>query len=157
MIELSINGFNEHLQLQHLVLDFNGTLAIDGKLKNNVYEKLNNLSERINVHILTGNTFNTAEEELKNIYCKIKILPSTKQVTEKGKYIRQLIPSSVISIGNGRNDCLMLKISAIGILVIQKEGASAEALSAADIICTSIYDALDLINNPLRLTATLRN
>jgi soluble P-type ATPase len=62
-----------------------------------------------------------------------------------------------VSIGNGRNDQLMLKASALGIAVILAEGIAAETLLASDVVCTSIIDALDLLRNPLRLTATLRS
>jgi len=40
---------------------------------------------------------------------------------------------------------------------VQQEGASSEALMAADVICPDIFSALELLNNPLRLVATLRN
>jgi soluble P-type ATPase len=50
----------------------------------------------------------------------------------------------------------MLKEAAIGIAIIQKEGASFQALNNADIVCTSIKDALELVENPIRIKATLR-
>ncbi|HKJ46485.1 MAG TPA: hypothetical protein VJ991_11715, partial [Balneolales bacterium] len=59
--------------------------------------------------------------------------------------------------GNGRNDRLMLDEAAVGIAVIQKEGASFQSLQAADVICTNIIDALELLVYPKRLTATLRS
>ena len=62
-----------------------------------------------------------------------------------------------VSIGNGRNDQRMLKASRLGIAVILGEGASMEALMNADIVCTSIVSALELLAHPLRLTATLRS
>ena len=68
-----------------------------------------------------------------------------------------LNPLTVIGIGNGRNDMLMIKAAAIGIVVIQKEGAATETLAVADIVCTSVIDALEAINNPKSLMATLRN
>jgi soluble P-type ATPase len=157
MIPLSIPGFNTNLQLKNLVLDFNGTLAIDGKLIPGARKLLIALSKKISIHVATGDTFGTAVQELKGIPCKIKLLTTKNQKTEKHKYLLTLDPDSVISIGNGRNDFLLLKTSAIGIILIQKEGASVDTLAVADIVCTSILDALDLINHPLRLKATLRN
>ncbi len=50
----------------------------------------------------------------------------------------------------------MIKTAAIGIAVVGLEGAAAELLPAADVVVNNIYDALDLILNPLRLKATLR-
>jgi soluble P-type ATPase len=158
MVTISIPEYRKTpIQLKHLLLDFNGTLAVDGKLIKGVKEKLIDLSEKIIIHVLTGDTFGTATAELKGIPCKLILLKSANQREEKGKYISGLNTKSVISIGNGRNDRLLLKLSAIGIIVIQKEGASSKTLMDADIICTNILDAFDLINNPLRLKATLRN
>jgi P-type E1-E2 ATPase len=157
MLSLSIPGFKEEISIQHLVLDFNGTLAVDGKLIKGVEEMLNDISGKIKVHVLTGDTFGTARNELKNINCEITLLPKENQAGEKEKYIRSINPLTIISIGNGRNDCAMLKLSAIGMIVIQKEGASAETLMAADVVCPDILSALELVNHPQRLTATLRS
>ena len=85
------------------------------------------------------------------------MLDAENQGLEKEKYSMGLNPLTVIGIGNGRNDMLMIKAAAIGIVVIQKEGAASETLAVADIVCTSVIDALELINNPKRLKATLRN
>lgn len=157
MISLQIPGFNEYLVIEHLVLDFNGTLAVDGKLINGVKEVLVGLAEKVTIHVLTGNTFGTVDEELKDVPCKVISLPKENLGKEKEKYLQQLNPQSVISIGNGRNDRLILQGSVIGIIVIQREGASSEALLAADVICPDIFSALELLNHPLRLIATLRN
>jgi soluble P-type ATPase len=60
-------------------------------------------------------------------------------------------------MGNGRNDRLMLKASALGIVVLQGEGAAFETIASADVLCTDILSALSLLSNPLRLIATLRS
>ena len=62
-----------------------------------------------------------------------------------------------VAIGNGRNDRLMLRDAVLGIALVQTEGAAAEAIANADVVCTHILDALDLLANPLRLAATLRS
>lgn len=158
MLNISIPGYNkEELHLQHLMLDFNGTLAVDGKLIEGVKEKLNEVSEKLQIHIITGNSFGTAEKEVEGIFCTLKLLPKENQRLEKGKYIADLDYDSVISIGNGSNDKEMLQKSAVGIVLIQKEGASVEALMVSNIVCTSIHEALDLIINPIRMSATLRS
>jgi len=51
----------------------------------------------------------------------------------------------------------MLKKAVLGIAVILEEGAAAETIIAADVVFTNIVSALDLLTNPLRLTATLRS
>ena len=78
---------------------------------------------------------------------------------DKGKraYIRQLGAESVVAIGNGRNDRLMLKEAGLGIVVLQGEGTACQTVVEADVICTDILAALALLTHPLRLVATLRS
>lgn len=52
---------------------------------------------------------------------------------------------------------MMLHEAALGLVVIQAEGAAQIAVAAADIVSKSIEDALDLLLRPKRLIATLRN
>jgi len=146
----------ESIVLEHLVLDYNGTLAIDGKIIEGVKEILNELSEKIKIHVVTADTFGKVKENLKDVNCQVVIISSEIEYIEKVGYIEDLDEEKVIAIGNGRNDSLLLKEAAIGIAVIQKEGTSFKTLMNADIVCTSIFDALELIKNPLRITATLR-
>lgn len=146
----------ESIVLEHLVLDYNGTLAIDGNIIEGVKERLKELSEKIKIHVVTADTFGKVKENLKDVNCQVLIISSEIEYIEKVGYIENLCEEKVIAIGNGRNDSLLLKEAAIGIAVIQKEGASYKTLMNADIVCTSIIDALELIINPLRIVATLR-
>src|SRR5687767_8669607 len=75
----------------------------------------------------------------------------------KAAYVRQLGAGRVACIGNGRNDRLMLRVAGLGIAVVQAEGASAEALAAADLVVPTVRDALDLLLRPRRLLASLRS
>jgi len=52
------------------------------------------------------------------------------------------------AVGNGANDAEMLAAAALGIAVIGPEGASTAALMAADLVCGSVTDALDLLADP---------
>ena len=63
----------------------------------------------------------------------------------------------MIAVGNGRNDIPLMALAGLTIAVIGREGASVELLLAADVVVRDILDALDLITNPLRLKATLRD
>jgi len=54
------------------------------------------------------------------------------------------------------NDVPMLKRCALGIAVLGPEGSSIEALLAADLLCRTIEDALELLLSPQALLATLR-
>jgi soluble P-type ATPase len=153
---ISIPDYGE-LDLKHLVMDYNGTLAVDGILIDGVSEALTNLSAFISLHVLTADTFGKAKAGLNGIDCTLSILADQDQQAGKLAYVQSLGIENTVSIGNGRNDQRMLKASALGIAVILEEGASAQTLQAADIVCTSIVSALNLLSNPLRVVATLRS
>ena len=82
---------------------------------------------------------------------------SGNQQEAKLEFIQKLGVEHVVAIGNGRNDAKMLAAAAIGISVIQREGAAASALASSDIIANSFWEALELLRNPRRLVATLRS
>ena len=155
MIEIAIPE-SPSLTLEYLVLDFNGTLACDGVLFPGVGERLRALSERLQVHVVTAATFGQAKEALRGLPCTLTVLGAGRQAEAKRAYIERLGASGCACVGNGRNDRLMLEHAALGIVVIQGEGAAATTLAAADVVAPSVQDALDLIANPLRLVATLR-
>lgn len=155
MIEYVIPGYKT-LRISHMVLDYNGTLAVDGQLINGVRGCLEALARDLEIHVVTADTFGKVKAGMKNIPCTVSILPLDHQDAGKLEYVRSLGFENTVCIGNGRNDRLMLKASALGIAVILGEGAAVETLMAADVTCTSIVSALELLLNPLRLTATLR-
>jgi soluble P-type ATPase len=155
MIEINIPG-HRTLRLKHMVLDYNGTIACDGDLIAGVKENLVALTDKLQIHILTADTFGKARRGLQGIKCELSILAPEAQDIGKLEYVKRLGAENMVCVGNGRNDQLMLKEAALGIAVILEEGAAAETLSAADIVCTNIVSALKLFQNPLRLVATLR-
>ena len=55
MIEIIIPGYGT-LQIKHLVTDVNGTLAVDGQLIEGVARQINTLRDRLQIHMLTGDT-----------------------------------------------------------------------------------------------------
>lgn len=155
MITIAIPGYGT-LSLEHLVLDYNGTLACDGVLIEGVRVRLEELSHHLSIHVITADTFGKAQAAFAGMPCELAILPLENQDAGKLAYITRLGCEKTVCIGNGRNDRLMLKSAALGIAVIQQEGASSETLIAADVVAASILDALDLLTHPLRLVATLR-
>lgn len=156
MIDIDIPGYRV-LRLGHLVLDYNGTLACDGEMIPGVEACLNELSEKLRVHVLTADTFGMAKSRLAKTRCEVTILPVDRQDVGKLDYVKRLDALRTACVGNGRNDRLMLEAAALGIAVVLEEGAAAEALAAADVVCTGILPALALLKNPLRLVATLRS
>jgi soluble P-type ATPase len=156
MIKISIPGKGETLELEHLVLDFNGTLALDGKIKPGVAGLLSELAKDLQVHIVTAGTFGGVEKEVQDIPCLLKILHGANQTGQKARYVEELGAEHTVCVGNGRNDRAMLEKAKLGILVIQEEGAATASLLAANVVCRDIVSALQLLLQPLRLTATLR-
>ena len=156
MLEVDIPGYRT-LVLSFLVLDFNGTIACDGHLIPGVRARLEALSRSVAIHILTADTFGSVQKEMTGIPCEIVVIGKENQTQAKADYVRKLEAQKTVSVGNGRNDALMLKEAVLGIAVIQEEGGAVETLLAADIVTQSIMDALDLLLHPLRLTATLRS
>ena len=156
MIDVDIPGFKP-LHLEHLVLDYNGTLAVDGEPIDGVGKRLNDLSEHLRVYVITADTFGKVKARLKNIECTIIILQGENQHEQKLAFVNTLNAQRTVCIGNGRNDRRMLNGAALGIGVIQQEGASSEALLAAHLVVKDINSALDILLNPKRLIATLRS
>ncbi len=111
MTEVTIPNFG-HLQLQHLVLDYNGTIAVDGMLKHEVAAMLNDLSEHYEVHVITADTFGSVLGQLREFNVVVKVLQSSDHTAEKAAYIEALGASGCIAVGNGNNDALMLKNAA---------------------------------------------
>lgn len=155
MINVHIPGFGD-LELTHLVLDYNGTIAVNGILLTEVVSILNLLSEKLEVHVVTGDTYGTAKVQLAEIKCNLNILSSENQTTAKSDYIITLDSDKVVAIGNGRNDRQLLKEARVGIAVLGSEGTALETMQFADIVTHDIYSALGLLQFPDRLIATLR-
>ena len=155
MIEIDIPGY-KGLVLGYLVMDYNGTLAVDGALLAGVKERLAVLGEELEIHVVTADTFGKVREELAWVGCKVVVLEERDQVGAKGEYVLSLGAEYVVGIGNGRNDRLMLKEAELGIALVQAEGAAVETVMAADMVCGSILDGLDLLIHPTRLVAGLR-
>ncbi len=156
MINVQIPG-GGNLQLLHLVLDFNGTLALDGELMAGIAGKMLELARHLELHVITADTHGTVAQKLAGLPCRLHIIGPGAQDRQKQAYIHSLGAENVVAIGNGRNDGPMLQAASLGIALIQKEGACVTAVLQADIICTDIGDVFTLLLKLDRLKATLRN
>jgi len=145
------------LDIRNIMLDYNGTLAVDGIMIPGVGQILNELSILFNIHVVTADTFGTSGSELRNVKCTLSRLDAGDQSGAKLRYLTGLGKDNTACIGNGKNDMLMLKESVLGIAVIQEEGAYTPALIASDIVCPDIFSALGYFRKPERLVATLRD
>ena len=141
------------IRVEHLVLDLNGTLSDRGVLLPGVAERIGLLAMDLHIHLVTADTFGSAAELAKGLALSVTVIRSGE---EKAAFVRALNADATAVIGNGRNDEAMLSIARLGIAVIGPEGAAAGALRAADIVCRSVTDALDLLLDERLLIATLR-
>lgn len=154
MSPISLEMPNGPTSFARLVLDYTGTLSLDGEVIPGVAERLMRLAADLRVTILTADTFGTVEKAMKDLPLEIRLIENGR---EKAEAVTAMGPADVIAIGNGRNDIPMMEVAGLSIAVVGPEGAAAGLLGPADIVTRDILDALDLIANPLRLKATLRD
>lgn len=155
MLEIAIPG-GQTLRLSQLLLDYNGTLAADGVLHPGVAARLQTLAPHLKIHVITADTFGSVRDQVAHLPVQLAVIPPEDQAQAKAAFLDTLWPDDAVAIGNGRNDALMLQKAALGIAVVQTEGAAASALLAADVVTPGIIEALDLLLHPDRLRATLR-
>ena len=155
MIELTIPGRGVY-GLEHLVMDVNGTLAIDGQLIDGIAMKIASLRDRLTVHLLTADTYGkqaVIDQQLG--LTAVRIAPGGESL-QKAEYVRKLGSEKVVAIGQGANDAEMLEAAQLGICVMSVEGVAKEALLAADLVVSNSIAALELLEKPLRIVASLR-
>lgn len=153
MLTVDLRGGGS-FELEHLVLDVNGTLTDHGGLIEGVAERLGLLADVLDIHILTADTYGTAEGLARRL--AIATFTTIADGADKAARVEALGADRVVAIGNGRNDQAMLRAARLGIAVLGTEGAATATLLAADIACASITDALDLLLDERAITATLR-
>lgn len=156
MLRIEIPG-RQVLELEHLVLDVNGTLAVDGVLLDGVEDAINELKKELDITLLTADTFGRGAELADRLGVRLKVLIPGDERKQKEACIRQLGEASCAAIGQGANDEWMLKRAALGICVLSKEGTAVATLRAADIVARDGVEALQLLCHPRRLVATLRS
>ena len=151
-LQVAIPG-RDVLVLRHLVLDLNGTLAVDGHVVAGVAERLDALRAHLRLHVLTAGTHGCMDECTSVLGVQLLAIGTA---TEKRDHVRTLGPEQVVAMGNGANDVLMLQEAALGIAVLGPEGLCVDALRASDVVVADPCAGLDLLLHPARLVATLR-
>ena len=155
MIELNIPGRGV-IQLEHLVSDVNGTIALDGQLIDGVAKALIRLSDRLELHLITADTQGRQAIIDQQLGMRAVRISSGGEAEAKATYVRDLRAESVVALGQGANDAGMLQEAEVGICVLSPEGSAIEALMAADLVAPDIHAALELLEYPMRLVASLR-
>jgi P-type E1-E2 ATPase len=156
MINVPIPGWGE-LSIEYLMIDFNGTIALDGKLKKEVKEAIERISRYVKVFVITADSYDSIDAELGTSSVTFIKVNKVTSGDEKARVVKELGPEKIVAIGNGSNDVAMMRESALGIAVIGDEGCSAALVKEADIVVSDAMKALRLLMHPERLVATLRD
>ncbi len=156
MVEIGV-PLREPLRLQYLIVDMNGTVALDGELLPGVRERLAALSEVLEIWLITADTQGTLSRVAPTLPVKVRPMESGLGGPQKAALLDALGAAQTAAIGNGANDAEMLGRAAVGIAVLGPEGLAAACVNAADVVAPSIEAALDLLLRPRRLVATLRS
>ena len=155
MIKFTVPGRGDY-EIEHLVMDVNGTLAIDGQLMDGVAGKIASLRNDMTIHLLTADTHGKQAVIDRQLgLTAVRIQPGGESL-QKAEYVRNLGSDKVAAIGQGANDAEMLAAARLGICVMSAEGVAKETLFAADLIAPDILSALELFEKPLRIVASLR-
>ena len=145
------------VDLSAVVLDLNGTVAIDGELIPGVAERVRALQDAgIACYLLTADTRGLGAVTAATLGVELERLRSGDEGAQKAAFVRRIGADRVLAVGNGANDAEMLRVAAVGVAVLQAEGTSVAALQGADLVVPEINAALDLLLEPQRLIATLR-
>jgi soluble P-type ATPase len=154
MITILRSG-QEPLEIDFILLDFEGTLASDRRVHPKAKDRINLLSKRTKIYILTKEEKILMEEVLKKVKAEIIYLMEGEASQQKLDLLRQLGASRTVAIGNGVDDVPMIEEAGLGISVMGKEGTFSEAMKKADVVFMNILDALDFLLKPLRQKSTL--
>jgi soluble P-type ATPase len=145
----------EPLQIEFILIDFDGTLASDRRVHPKAKDRINLLAKRTKIYILAKGEREVIEDILRKVKAEIVFSSEGQGSQEKLDLLTRLGKDRTVAIGNGLEEASMIEEAGLGICVIGKEGASGEALRKADLVVTHILDALDFLLKPLRQKATL--
>ena len=154
MLTISIPGRGD-LVLRHLLLDFNGTIAEDGRLAEGVAQQLEALSASLAIYVVTADTHGTAAAACAGLPVEVLTYPTTDVGAIK-RQVAERLGDGVACMGNGYNDLQMAEACALSVCILGREGCCGALLGKSDVVVTSITDGLDLLLKPDRLLATLR-
>src|SRR6266566_1036179 len=161
-IQIDIPGFGI-LRLKAMCSDYTGTLSYRGQLVSGVRERLCDLSERVDICIVTSDGRKPAREQLRGLPVTLEDeIPANRHDEFKRGYLKKLGLSldQIVVFGNGRNDRLWLEAvrdaGGLAIAVDVGEGCALEAMRNAHVFVSGITNALDLLLDEKRIVGTLR-
>ena len=154
MISFEIPGSGP-VEIEHVLLDYNGTIAVDGAIAPGAADIISELAKLVHVVVLTADTYGTAKAQCEPLGVEVRTFPRENAAAFKEEYVASLA-GGVAAFGNGRNDIGMLDKAALSIAILDVEGACAALLPHADIVARDICEGLALLLHVDRIRATLR-
>lgn len=88
-ITVEIPGYQK-LQLRYLILDYNGTIALDGTLQKGIAERLQQLSEQLEIYIVTADTHGTVRKLCQQLPVQIHTFPTSEAAEESERLWKRL-------------------------------------------------------------------
>ncbi|MBD3280105.1 HAD family hydrolase [Candidatus Dojkabacteria bacterium] len=142
------------IELNNIILDLNGTLAVNGSIAEGVKERLTKLRELgYQIILFTGDQRGNAAELTSDLGISFKKASTSE---EKEALTKEMDVEKTVAIGNARIDIGTFRDTKVRIATIQAEGIHTGILEYVDILVPSINDALDLLINKNSFEATMR-
>lgn len=155
MIEVKIPGY-KNLNIENIVFDYNGTIAVDGVVSEDIKKELKDMSKYLNIHIVTADTYGNVKKQCQGLPVEVQTFPGDNAAVHKKEIVKKLGEQCTAAVGNGINDVEMFKISALAVAVIEEEGCAAQAIMNSHIAVKSIKDLFHMFMKKNRIKATLR-
>lgn len=142
------------IELDTIVLDLNGTIALHGKIVPGVKERLTKLKDLgFTIYLFSGDQRGNVAELAQKLGIDFK---KASTAEEKEKLMLDLDKGKTVAIGNARIDIGTFKQAKLRIGTLQTEGIHVAILEHLDILVPSINDALDLLLDVSAFNATMR-
>lgn len=142
------------IDITTIVLDLNGTLAVQWVVVDGVEDRINKLKTLgFSIILFTGDQRGNASLLCKELGIECSYASSHE---EKEKLFLELDVDHTAAIGNARIDNGTFRHAKLSIATLQAEGIHTGILPYIDIIVPSILDALDLFIDWDSLKATMR-
>jgi P-type E1-E2 ATPase len=129
---------------------------MDGQLPEGLARQVRNLRDRLTIHLLTADTHGKQAVIDQQLGLQAVRIQPGDEARQKADYVRHLGSDRVVAMGQGANDAAMLREAALGICILSREGVAVETFQAADLLVPDIFAALELLEKPLRIVASLR-
>lgn len=155
MIKVEVPNYKT-IELEYAVFDYNGTIAADGVIDDGVAERLELLSKKLKLFIVTLDTFGTVKKQCEHLPVEVKVVPKETGGLGKKVFVNELGKSKTVCIGNGNNDVDMFSVAELSLIILGKEGMAVQSLKEADVVFQNSLDAIDFLLSEKRMIATLR-